>query len=193
MNDRLADLQISKIIQEYTFLKADEDLKKELIGLDSPKFLEIINSELANIDPSLLKEPEKASSQKDPSKIKPLVKPEDIDNNTLVKLKKIYREIVKVTHPDKVDSPELNQVYIQTKLAYEKFDLFELYFIAKSLNISFKLTLDERKILDDLIKVKKESIDSLEKSFVWAWINAGDDLEKKKIVDLFIRANYLNK
>ena len=40
MDDKLVDLHINKLIQEYCFLKSDEDFKKELIKTSSvPKIL----------------------------------------------------------------------------------------------------------------------------------------------------------
>ena len=112
-------------------------------------------------------------------------------NIRIIKLKKIYREIVKLTHPDKVEDEELNETYITAKNAYEQFDLFELYFIGKSLKIHFKLTLEETRILNELIEVKKEDILKLERSFVWLWINAQSEVEKIDVVNSFIKAHYL--
>ena len=43
MDNKLNDLKIEKIIQEYTFLKTDEEYKKELINSNQSEFLNIIN------------------------------------------------------------------------------------------------------------------------------------------------------
>ena len=106
-------------------------------------------------------------------------------------MKKIYREIVKLTHPDKVDNPELNELYTIATIAYDEYDLFELYFIAKDLKIHFKLTLDETKILNDLIQVKRDEIVKIERSFVWLWMNSPNQEEKDRLVTSFISSHYL--
>ena len=190
MDDKINNLKITKIIQEYTFLKSDEEYKKELINLNQQEFLDIINQKLSIIEPSKIKQVDN-QPQSDRHKILSKINSESLSHNEKVKLKKIYREIVKLTHPDKVEDKGLNETYINAKNAYEQYDLFELYFIGKSLKIYFKLTLEETRILNELIDVKKEDILKLERSFVWLWINAKSDIEKIDVVNSFIKAHYL--
>ncbi len=191
MDDKLNNLKVTKIIQEYTFLKTDEELKKELINLNQQEFLETINTRLNEFDKSELKPQETPTEAKAVKKIEYKVNVDEIDNNTKVKLKKIYRDIVKLTHPDKVDSEELKELYLLAKDAYEAFDLFELYFIGKSLNLNFKLSLEESKILHELIEYKKNEIKVLESSFVWLWINSDNEIEKNMLVYKFLKTHYL--
>ena len=191
MDDKINDLKVAKIIQEYTFLKTDEELKRELINLNKQEFLEIINNRLGEFEDEALKPQEIPSEPKEIKKIEPKINIDEIDNNTKVKLKKIYREIVKLTHPDKVNSEELIELYIQAKDAYESFDLFELYFIGKTLKLNFKLTLEETKVLNELIELKKNEIKTLESSFVWLWLNTNDEIEKNIIVYRFLKTHYL--
>ncbi len=191
MNNRLDELKVTKIIQEYTFLKTDEEFKKELIDTYSASFLEIVNGQLSQLDESELKVTDFENQPHSIKKIEPKIKIEDIDKNTLVKLKKIYREIVKLTHPDKVEAADLIELYMQAQDAYEAYDLFELYFIAKELKLNFKLTLEENRILVDLIEFKKGEIKTIESSFIWLWLNSEDDIEKEEIVTSFIKINYL--
>lgn len=190
MDNKLNDLKIEKIIQEYTFLKSDEEYKKELINSNQSEFLNNINQKLSVIEPSKIKQVDN-QPQPDKHKLLPKVNSETLSHNEKVKLKKIYRDIVKLTHPDKVEDEELNETYITAKNAYEQYDLFELYFIGKSLKIYFKLTLEETRILNELIEVKKEDILKLERSFVWLWINAQSEVEKIDVVNSFIKAHYL--
>jgi hypothetical protein len=191
MDDKINDLKVAKIIQEYTFLKTDEELKKEIINVNQQEFLELINTRLNEFEEAALKPQEIPSEPTSAKKVEPKININEIDNNTKVKLKKIYREIVKLTHPDKVDSEELKDLYIQAKEAYESFDLFELYFIGKSLKLSFKLTLEETKILNDLIEFKKNEIKQLESSFVWVWLNSESEVEKNMVIYKFLKTHYL--
>jgi hypothetical protein len=191
MDTRIIDLTIAKIIQEYTFLKTDEELKRSLIDESTPTFLELINTQVRAIDPALIKPQAELSAQSPVKKKEPKLDINGLDNNTRVKLKKIYREIVKHTHPDKVDSAELAELYIKAKDAYEDCDLFELYFIAKELKLNFKLTLEETRILNDLIDFKKDQIKKLEDSFIWQWMSNETLEAKQEVVTLFIKTNYL--
>ena len=191
MDDKINDLKVAKIIQEYTFLKTDEELKKELINVNQQEFLELINTRLNEFEESALKPQETPTEPISAKKIEPKINIDEIDNNTKVKLKKIYREIVKLTHPDKVDSEELKDLYIQAKDAYESFDLFELYFIGKTLKLSFKLTLEETNVLNELIEFKKNEIKQLESSFVWVWLNSENEIEKNMVIYKFLKTHYL--
>lgn len=190
MDDKINDLKISKIIMEYNLLKTDEELIKEIINTNQQEFLKKINIELNKIDKNLLKTP----GIKNPVssiKTEPKINIDEVDNNTKVKLKKIYKEIVKLTHPDKIINEELNQLYIDSKDAYDSYNLFELYFIAKKININFKLTITETNILNELIESKKTEINKLESSFVWLWINAKNETEKTQIITNFLKTHYL--
>jgi hypothetical protein len=189
MEDKLVDLKITKIIQEYTFLKSDEDYKKELINIKQSEFLKIINEEISKIDSSKIK-PQVNESNVDKPKPEPKLKDELISHNDKVKMKKVYREIVKLSHPDKIENKELNDIYLLATIAYDQYDLFELYFIATSLKIHFKLTLEETRILNELIDIKKQDITKLENSFVWLWINSPDET-KMDVVNSFIETHYL--
>jgi len=191
MDDKINDLKVAKIIQEYTFLKTDEELKRELINANQQEFLELINTKLGEFNEDALKPQETPTEPKSAKKIEPKINVDEIDNNTKVKLKKIYREIVKLTHPDKVDSEELKELYLQAKDAYESYDLFELYFIGKTLKLSFKLTLEETKILNELIDFKKDEIKQLESSFVWVWLNTESEIEKNIVIFKFLKTHYL--
>jgi hypothetical protein len=69
--------------------------------------------------------------------------------------------------------------------------LFELYFIAKDLKIHFKLTLEEGRILNDLIQVKRDEITKIERSFIWLWMSSPNQEEKDRLVNSFISTHYL--
>ena len=192
MEDKLNELHINKIIQEYSYLKSDEDFKKEVISSNQTEFLKIINQTLQTYPPEQLNKIDETA----PPPVDPKKKGIDIDeipHNTKVKAKNVYRDIVKLTHPDKVDDKGLNDLYIEAKNAYEVYDIIELYFIAKNLNIRLKLTFDEMDTLNKLIEFKKQSIRNIESSYVWLWINGINDDEKTRIVNQFIEQHYLKK
>lgn len=192
MEDKLNELHINKIIQEYSYLKSDEDFKKEVISAKQSEFLTIINQTLRTYPPEQIhKFDETAPPPVDPKKKG--IDIGEIPHNTKVKAKNVYRDIVKLTHPDKVDDEGLNNLYIEAKDAYEVYDIIELYFIARNLNIRLKLTFDEMDTLNKLIDFKKQSIKSIESSYVWLWINGANDDEKTRIVNQFIDQHYLIK
>ena len=191
MNDIIEQLEINRLIQEFSFLKSDEELKKELIDYNQSIFLELVNDELSKIEPDQIKEPVDTINEPKSVKVESKIDMSTVSENTKVKIKKIYREIVKRTHPDKINSEELNELYIKATEYYVTYDIFELYFISKTLNIKIKLSLDETNTLNKLIELKKVELKSIETSFIWLWLNAQTDDEKNKLVHSFLKAHYL--
>jgi hypothetical protein len=191
MDEKLEQLQINKLIQEFSFLKSDEELKKELIEHNQSTFLDLVNEELSNLNPDQIKEPDDTIKEPKSVKVESKIDMSTVSENTKVKIKKIYREIVKKTHPDKVNSEELNELYIKATEYYVTYDIFELYFISKTLNIKIKLSLDETNTLNQLIELKKTELKSIETSFIWLWLNAQNDDEKNGLVHKFLKVHYL--
>ena len=138
MDEKLVDLQINKLIQEYSFLKSDEELKKELINVKQKDFLDLVNGKLDELNPQDSNHESKTKQEPKSKKIEPKIDISGISENTKVRIKKIYRNIVKVTHPDKVDSEELKELYMEATEAYEAYNIFELCLISKKLNIKVK-------------------------------------------------------
>lgn len=190
MEEKLHELHINKIIQEYSYLKSDEDFKKEVISTKQSEFLKIINQTLQTFSPDQIRKHDDTQPPPVVDK-KTGIDIDEIPHNTKIKAKNVYRDIVKLTHPDKVDDNDLNELYIEAKEAYEVYDLFELYFIARSLNIRLKLTFEEMDTLNKLIDLKKQNIKSIESSYVWLWINGSSEDEKIRIVNQFIEQHYL--
>jgi hypothetical protein len=191
MDEKLEQLQINKLIQEFSFLKSDEELKKELIEYNQNIFLDLVNEELSNLNPDQIKEPDDTIKEPKSVKVESKIDMSTVSENTKVKIKKIYREIVKKTHPDKVNSEELNELYIKATEYYVTYDIFELYFISKTLNIKIKLSLDETNTLNQLIELKKNELKAIETSFIWLWLNTQSDDEKNLLVHKFLKVHYL--
>jgi len=190
MDEKLVDLQINKLIQEYSFLKSDEELKKELINIKQKDFLDLVNGKLDELNPQDSNHEPKTKQEPKSTKIEPKIDISGISENTKVRIKKIYRNIVKVTHPDKVDSDELKELYMEATEAYEAYNIFELCFISKKLNIKVKLSLEETKTLNELINSKKDEIKKIESSFIWLWLIAPNENDKNELVDRFIEKHY---
>ena len=130
---KLKNLKVQKLIQEYTFLLTDDEYKKEVVNTYQKDFLSIINGMIKPEEPK--KEEEKSDDSKkegddttEQPKKQPKIGDDLVNETTKSKIKKIYRDIVKLTHPDKVNSNDLIKLYIEAKDAYEDNDLFVLYF-----------------------------------------------------------------
>ena len=195
---KLKNLKVQKLIQEYTFLLTDDEYKKEVVNTYQKDFLSIINGMIKPEEPK--KEEEKSDDSKkegddttEQPKKQPKIGDDLVNETTKSKIKKIYRDIVKLTHPDKVNSNDLIKLYIEAKDAYEDNDLFVLYFICGKLNIPLDLDEEDTEILNKLIEVKRKELKSIETSFLWQWVHAKDDVEKEKLVTTFVEKHYKDR
>ena len=194
--DRLKQLEIKKILNEYSLIKVNEEYVKEMISENSLEFLKQINE---CIDEETKAQNEASAPKEEGKEEAPNPKKETIYNidafpdSTKSKMKKIYREIVKLTHPDKITSEKLNKLYIVAKEAYHCNDLMELFCISTELDIPIEIESEEIAIFNSIIDDKRKKSKALESSYVWLWIHADTEEKKKSVVDFFIERNYGKK
>ena len=56
-----------------------------------------------------------------------------------VKMKKLYRDIAKLTHPDKIVSEKLNDLYLKSTKFYKNSDITGIYYICDELGITYEI------------------------------------------------------
>ena len=179
MDPLLSKLAAKKLLSEYTFLQSDDQLKRELIELNKKEFLDRVSKKRPDI-----KETDPEQKPQEEKEKEPVV--EVTNESTKDKLKRLYREIVKRTHPDKTKDERLIELYMRATEAHIMNNLFEIYFICDELRISVEFDDEDFTLFVELIDKKKKEISSLEGSFIWLYINAPTDEEKEKIVDIYI-------
>lgn len=183
MEDKLKRLEIKRLLQEYNFILTDIEYKTEIISENRVEFLERVDKVKRELFPNKAEEqkPQIQSQEKKESDLP------EISESTKIKIKKIYREIVKITHPDRNNSDKYLDQHMRATEAFDKFNLIELYLICLDLNIPVELDSDDIGMLSGLIADKRNNSKSLEGSFIWLWINAKDEAAKENIVTLFIK------
>lgn len=184
MANRLKQLEIKKLLTEYDYLNIDGEIKQEIIDKYKPVFMEDLKE---YDDPNKEKTVEEnvGEPMNTEKVVEKLIKDEDLSDHTKKRMKKMFRDVMKKTHPDKVKSEELVEIYIKSKEAYELNDLLSLSHYANKLNIEVRLNVVEIKILKGLLLKKKESLEVIESSWLWLWYNSKTKEEKKKIVALY--------
>jgi hypothetical protein len=98
-------------------------------------------------------------------------------------MRKLYRRISKMTHPDKIDSEFLNEYFKKASTAYAENNISELITIASFLNIDTS-DVDKEEIINQLrsdIVTKQFFIANTKSSIAWRWANAKNDKEKEQI------------
>jgi hypothetical protein len=105
----------------------------------------------------------------------------------LPKVKKLYREIVKLTHPDKVSIKSLNDLYLSATKYYDNNDKIGIYKVCTELEIDYDLDDDDNQIIESKIEDLKRRIQFLESTFTWQWINTNGEKEKTEMLLNFIK------
>jgi hypothetical protein len=183
-------LEFQRLIKELQFVESDYLYQSEIINQSDKIFLDSVNNVLNEYpDLKIIWEEKQSVFYEN----EPLIV-EDI--NTEVEqsvqkpkynseIKKIYREIVKSTHPDKIKSTKLNELYLEATSAYESDDLITLYKVCSELMIDFDWTDDEILKVKERVEKYKNQINFLESTYTFKWLKS-DDSDKLKIVLKFI-------
>ena len=194
---RLKSLEFQRLIKELQFIESDYLYQSEIIRESNNVFLD-------SVETILDRYPELRSIYRDrttntfinSSKIEPNI--DDIEVDVLVikptidsDVKKIYRKIVKSTHPDKIKNPKLNELYLEATNAYETNDLVTLYKVSSELMIEFEWSESILEQVKDKILNYKSQISFLESTYTFKWLKSSSEDDKLKIILSFIE-NKLN-
>lgn len=181
MSDKLKKLQIKKLIQEYNFIQSDFDFKNQVIEDNKQEFI----TKVSEVEKELnIKKELPINTGNTKNGITSNI--QDVSENTKNKIKKIYREIVKLTHPDKADSDKFIELYQKSTKCSEDNDLLCLYLISIELNINFEFDDEDIEFLEKIVKLKKKENSLIDTSCVWAWINSEDEETKNNLIKFYV-------
>ena len=215
MKKHIKKLEIKKLFKEFSFLKIDEEYKNEIQALYGPEFAEAVrkifkerqtpgasdtNSTLENtpypkeqkmIDMTNIN---RSTTELNIEKYNRKTEQATGDNNIIQKkdnvideeVKKLYRKIATKTHPDKVSSKYLNELYIKAQSAHEQNDIFTLYLICNDLGIDYEFSVNKLSEFKARIKTLREANSIAEKTYLWAWIHEENENIKMNILYDFI-------
>ena len=119
-----------------------------------------------------------------------------IDNDSQLKcqnkdVKKLYRKIVEVAHPDK-DENKVEEFRTATE-AYKKQNLGTLIEIAVSLNLEIQeLSKESLELLEDNVTKVEEKLKRLKESTAWFWYNTENDEQKNQLALFILKQKGVN-
>jgi len=214
--DKIKHLENKKLLKELEFVETDFEYKTEIISEADTNFIKNINEFLLRhpelksmIDKRMndkvdrmVRERERADNESQKEKVindehteenqsVEEKEEEKVNDNKVVrseKIKKLYREIVKLTHPDKVRDSKLNDLYIKSTKSYDENDLISIYAICSELHIEYESDETDNVFISDRITVLKERINFMESTFTWKWYTADDNRQKDDVLMNYIRA-----
>jgi hypothetical protein len=210
MMQKIESLKIKKLMKELDYIQSDVEWRNELVSDADSSFMDSINQFLEK-NPEIKDLYDKKITEKLENSIKKKieedenggveiedknefeVETEEVDENVenskdiSPKLKRLYREIVKLTHPDKVKKKKLNDLYIEATDYYNSNDKIGIYKVCSELDIEFEIEEDDEFFISDKIENLKKRINFLESTFTWKWYNCQDEVQKDQIVIDFIK------
>jgi hypothetical protein len=192
----LRELERKRLIKELDYVRSDLEYKSEVVYEADNSFMKSINK-LLNEKP-LLKEMFDAIVGKKIEKMLENVVVEiavpinrEKDTDSMRKLKKAYREIAKITHPDIVKDKNLNELYIKASLMMENADMLGIYEICEILGIRYTLGDEDGDLLRSQIESIKERILFMESTFSWKWHHTENEQEKNMMLLEYIKSKII--
>jgi hypothetical protein len=174
-------LELKKIIFQISYLNAEQN--EILYKCDS------IDQEISDY-----------IKQNYPEQYKEFVKPNEIttesitekdnDNDSQLKcqnkdIKKLYRKIVELTHPDKAEDQE--DIFREATRAYKEENLAMLLEIASELRIKISELSDESmELVEENIQDLQIKVDELKQSTAWVWYNCKSSEEKDMLARMIL-------
>ena len=210
--DKLKSLQLKRLLKELDYIESELEYRSELINeADSQFLLEINyfleeNPELKKIYNNIIdvrvdqiinkkvQEKQKFSDDVSGGEDEDLEEQqkennEDEENKIIIspKIRSLYREIVKITHPDISKKKDLNDIYINATKFYSLNDKVGIYKICSDLNINYEVDEEDEKDINQKINDTKDRIIFIESTLTWKWFNENDEQTKKRIMLDYIK------
>ena len=91
-------------------------------------------------------------------------------------VKKLYREIATLTHPDKTDDPELNEIFVKCSTALSNGFIYDIIESATKLDITItSVSISELVFLHEEISELETSIKENQNTYCWVWFEKNKD------------------
>lgn len=190
--DVFLKLEFIRLIKELDFIESDLVYKSSIVKLADENFIKDVNKVLEThpqlkslLDEKIEKRMNIINLQEQPPQKEQLVEEiieslEVVSDSKDPKLKNLYRQIARTTHPDVASN--LNEVFLDAQKAYDSNDLVQILSICEKLKINYEITQQEFEILKDQINLKKQRIQFLESTYTWKWYQVNTSEEKNNII-----------
>ncbi len=196
-------LELQRLIKELQFVEAeyfyitemvkigDLDFNKSIDDLLKrfPQLKEVYDRKILELNKTRDTLIENSFKVVENKKIENIIENDDI-REVNSDIKKLYRNIVKSTHPDKINHSKLNSLYIEATEAYEKYDTSTILKICNELDIVFDLNESFLSDINDKIKFYKERMFFLENTYTFKWLKSSDNDIKDNILLSYIQNRF---
>ena len=212
--------KIKFLATKLSSLQAELSVSREIMHQASKDVNEMFNKKYF---PEIPPEPEEASEQTDledydeeqqEEEEQPEAEPSQEQNQQRVKkeglnesanknadpeVKKLFKKIAAITHPDKIsklsdyERSRKEELFKKAMLAMENNDLVLMADIAMELEIETpELTKEKLKETENKIITIKQELHHIESTYVWKWFFCEDEAEKESILQTLFGLMYAN-
>ena len=206
---KLKRLEVKKLLKELDFIESDFNYKNEIVFEADSNFIKSVN-DLLEKHPMLKDIINKKNSKRVDLVFSDIIKEalgkddeileeeelvEDFINEEVVseinpkevKMKKLYRDIAKLTHPDKIVSEKLNDLYLKSTKFYKNSDITGIYYICDELGITYEIDDKDNEMISNKINNLKSRISFMESTLTWRWYHSESEKEKEQILLSYIK------
>jgi hypothetical protein len=204
---KLHQLEVRRLLKELDYVKSDYEYKNEIVFEADNSFMRSLNEFLERnivlkelfdkkINRSIEEMIRKKSSEDVIEHVTEAVDEESTEISIVErvvdeKLRKIYRNIAKKTHPDKISDTRLNDIYIMASKMYDTNDVMGIYTICDQLGIPYELSIEDSETLKSQISMMKERVGFMESTFTWKWYHTEDESERSRILVEYIKSKII--
>ena len=111
----------------------------------------------------------------------------DTPIQTSPEVKKLYRQVVELTHPDKTGTNDYSEEFANATAAYKENDLGKLVEIGALMGIEFPpQSAEALQLLKKSVDTLQDKIFNKQQTTGWVWHNAQNDEERNRIVQFII-------
>ncbi len=206
--DKIKQLEVRKLIKELNFVESDYTYKNEMVNeienlfINSvneflekhPELKEIFNKKINQKIDNIFKEKVESINEmieSDPIEFETEVATEthrevviDVKVN---KIRKLYRQIAKATHPDRTANRKLNEIYLRATKCYDSLDIPGTYSICDELDIVYEIDEEDYNLISEKIDKLKKVINFMESTLTWKWYKSENEVEKTEIIINYIK------
>ena len=205
--DKIKQLEVRKLIRELNFIESDYTYKNEMVNeienlfIESvneflekhPELKEIFNKKINQKIENIFKEKLETIQEKiesvefnDELKVESSIQEIVIDVK-VNKIRKLYRQIAKATHPDRTENKKLNEIYLRATKCYDSLDIPGTYSICDELDIVYEIDDEDYNLISEKIEKLKQVINFMESTLTWKWYKSEDNTEKTQIIINYIK------
>lgn len=192
-------LEFNKLIKELDYIDSDLVYKTSLLKNADEDFIKSVNIVLEKY-PQLKSIVEEKSHKRmeildyhrsqDTNASEDTVE-EVITESKPEKLKSLYRQIAKSTHPDKSSQENLKELYLDAQKAYESNDILQIMSICERLKIDYEISPIEVDLVREEIKMKRDRISFLESTYTWKWFTENSVDKKNQIIINYLESQVI--